>query len=247
MRVYGLIGYPLAHSFSKRYFTAKFSKEKITDAIFHLYEIPDIQDLKKLLDEEKELCGFSVTIPYKEKVIPFLDEIDRDAKIVGAVNSVKVIRKEDHVFLKGYNTDIVGFEQTLAPALKPYHEKALILGTGGAAKAVAYVLSQKGIMYQYVSRKPNAGQLSYNDLDAEMMKEHTLIVNSTPLGTSPNVEHCPDIPYELLGAKHLLFDLLYNPPMSKFLRLGKNQDAEILNGMGMLEIQADESWRIWNS
>ncbi|MEY4381239.1 MAG: hypothetical protein RJA92_619 [Bacteroidota bacterium] len=243
MKRYGLIGYPLTHSLSQQYFTDKFSQEGIDDCIYERFSIPSIDDLHTILDTHKDLCGFNITIPYKKEVLAFLTERSKAVEEVGACNCVKIEGQN----LIGYNTDVIGFENSLIPFLKPTHNQALVLGTGGAALAIVYVLQKLGIAYKYVSRAAAEGQFSYNDLDASVMELHTLIINTTPLGMYPNIEACPDIPYQLLTPDHHLFDLTYNPAESTFLAKGKQMGATIQNGQQMFVEQAEQSWRIWNS
>lgn len=243
MKRYGLIGYPLTHSLSQQYFTDKFSQEGIDDCIYERFSIPSIDDLHTILDTHKDLCGFNITIPYKKEVLAFLTERSKAVEEVGACNCVKIEGQN----LIGYNTDVIGFENSLIPFLKPTHNQALVLGTGGAALAIVYVLQKLGIAYKYVSRTAAEGQFSYNDLDASVMELHTLIINTTPLGMFPNIEACPDIPYQLLTPDHHLFDLTYNPAESTFLAKGKQMGATIQNGQQMFVEQAEQSWRIWNS
>lgn len=243
MKRYGLIGYPLTHSLSQQYFTDKFSQEGINDCIYERFSIPSIDDLHTILDTHKDLCGFNITIPYKKEVLAFLTERSKAVEEVGACNCVKIEGQN----LIGYNTDVIGFENSLIPFLKPTHNQALVLGTGGAALAIVYVLQKLGIAYKYVSRTAAEGQFSYNELDASVMELHTLIINTTPLGMFPNIEACPDIPYQLLTPEHHLFDLTYNPAESTFLAKGKQMGATIQNGQQMFVEQAEQSWRIWNS
>lgn len=242
MRLFGLLGYPLTHSFSQKYFTEKFTTLGLHDAAYENFSIPDIQELTNILQSKKELEGFNITIPYKKTVIDFLDELTDPVKKMGACNCVKIVDGK----LKGFNTDTVGFQQSLQPFLKPYHKKALILGTGGASAAVEYVFQALNIPYQFVSRNATASTLGYSDLTKEIMDTHHLIINTTPLGMYPNVDASPDIPYQLLTPKHHLFDLVYNPSETKFLFFGKQQGASTQNGHEMLILQAEESWRIWN-
>jgi shikimate dehydrogenase len=241
----GLIGYPLTHSFSEKYFAEKFRKEDIRDYSYSNYSIPEIGELISLIRDEPELVGLNVTIPYKEQILPFLDELDQEAREVGAVNTILISREEGDIHLKGYNTDVYGFRESLFPLLRGQHRHALVLGTGGASKAISYVLDQLGIKYQYVSRKYIAGQLEYKDLCYSVISKSTLIINTSPLGTYPDISTFPDIPYDILGSDHLLYDLVYNPAETAFLRLGKQKDAEVKNGLEMLELQADRSWEIW--
>lgn len=246
MQKYGLIGYPLQHSFSIDYFNEKFRAEHI-DAEYVNFEIPDIRDFKDVLNENPTLCGLNVTTPYKEQVIPFLDELDPDAAKIGAVNVIKFVRQsKDKLKLIGYNSDIIGFTQSIEALLQPWHRKALILGTGGAAKAVYHGLLNLGLEATFVSRTPRNGYLGYQDLTPEVMQEYTVIVNCTPIGMFPNVDACPDIPYELLTANHLLYDLLYNPNTTLFMRKGEKQGAKTVNGLEMLLLQAFNAWDIWN-
>lgn len=243
MRLFGLIGNPLTHSFSKKYFTAKFEREGLTNCRYELFPISSIEELPKLLQENPDLCGLNVTIPYKEQVLSYLDEENELVQAIRACNCIDLQGGR----LKGYNTDVLGFEQSLAQLWRPHHKKALILGTGGVSKAVRYILQKLGLSYRYVSRKPGVHSFSYEQLTPQVMEEYTLIVNTTPLGTYPNVTEAPQIPYEALTSNHYLFDMVYNPEKTLFLRKGEESGAVIKNGYDMLEIQADESWKIWNS
>lgn len=242
MKRYGLIGYPLSHSFSQRYFTEKFARESIHDAIYENYSIAEIDQLKNILKQQHELCGFNVTIPYKKEVLSFLSSSSPVVEAMGACNCVKIEKGK----LIGHNTDVVGFEQSLLPYLKGHHRRALILGTGGAAAAVAYVFNQREIPFQYVSRKKSGTSLAYEELDETLMKNHSLIINTTPLGMSPLVDECPPVPYQWINEQHHCFDLIYNPAETMFLQKAKKAGATIQNGAEMLVIQAEESWRIWN-
>jgi shikimate dehydrogenase len=242
MRLFGLLGYPLTHSFSQQYFTEKFQNLGITDAAYENFSIPDIQELKTILGTRKELAGFNITIPYKRSILPFLDEVSAPVKKMGACNCVKISDGK----LIGYNTDVVGFRQSLQPFLKPTLQKALILGTGGASAAVEYVFQNLQIPYLFVSRVASSNAIAYKDLNKEVLDTHQLIIHTTPLGMYPDLESCPDIPYQYLTEAHHLFDLIYNPTETKFLSLGKQQGASIQNGFEMLVMQAEESWRIWN-
>ena len=244
MRKFGLIGKTLVHSFSKKYFTEKFEREAV-DANYELYSMANVDSLRQFV-QEHSLCGLNVTIPYKQDVIPLLDEIDSEAQMVGAVNVIKIKREGERLCLKGFNTDVVGFRNSLKPLLKPWHTSALVLGTGGASKAVLYVLENLGIAARCVSRQKREGMLTYETLEADVMRRNTLIVNTTPLGTFPNVDTCPDIPYRLLTEKHLLFDLVYNPEQTLFMKKGLQNGAAVKNGYEMLVGQAEASWRIWN-
>ena len=247
---YGLIGYPLGHSFSKGYFTRFFEEEGL-DAEYKNFEIPSIDDLATVLGREDTLRGFNVTIPYKQQVIPLLDEVDAAAAAIGAVNVVKVTRHEGHTRLKGYNTDVIGFAHSIRPLLQPHHTHALILGTGGASKAVDYALRQMGLETCFVSRTPSGTPdrptLAYTDLTPEVMARHTVIVNTTPLGMHPKVDRCPPVDYTLIGSRHLLFDVVYNPTKTLFLQRGEEAGATICNGMEMLIGQAKAAWDIWNA
>lgn len=239
---YGLLGKDIDYSFSRDYFTEKFECEN-THANYVNFDIPSIQDFPNICNSQPFLKGMNVTIPYKEQVKPYLDEIDETAKIIGAVNTIKFVDGKKI----GFNTDYYGFMESLKPHLKEHHNKALILGTGGASKAIAYGLKQLGIDYVLVSRNPDFEELPYNAIDEDILNAYTIIVNCTPLGTYPKIEQFPDLPYEALSEKHLLFDLIYNPAETTFLKHGKEQGATIVNGSKMLELQAEESWRIWNS
>lgn len=246
MKKYGLIGYPLKHSFSIGYFNEKFSSEGI-DAEYVNFEIPAINDFIEVIEENPDLCGLNVTIPYKEQVIPFLDELDPDTAKIGAVNVIKIIRQKAKVKLVGYNSDIIGFTQSIQPLLQPHHRKALILGTGGASKAVYHGLKKLGIEGVFVSRtRKTEDMLTYEDLTPEIIQEHTVIVNCTPLGMYPKVDFCPDIPYQELTPNHLLYDLLYNPNVTLFMKKGEEQGAVTKNGLEMLLLQAFAGWEIWN-
>jgi shikimate dehydrogenase len=244
MRRFGLIGYPLGHSFSQKYFTGKFASEGIHGCCYELFPIPDIALFPSLWQTYPDLVGLNVTIPFKEKVIPYLDGMSEVVRTSGACNCIH--RTSDG--LVGHNTDVTGFEQSLAPGLKPSHQEALILGTGGASKAVAFVLGRMGIGYRFLSRSGGGetGSLAYAELDEGVMATHTLIINTTPLGTFPDIDTAPDIPYHLIRPEHYLFDLVYNPPVTRFLAEGAKRGATIRNGSDMLVIQAEESWRIWN-
>lgn len=241
---YGLLGYPLGHSFSRPFFSEKFQKEGIT-AEYLNFEIPDINLLTDVLLDHPNLRGFNVTIPYKEAILPLLDHISPEAQKVGAVNTVRVEWEDGNPILTGYNTDVVGFEQSLLPCLRAHHREALVLGTGGAAKAVMYVLKKMGIAPHQVSRKAQPGILTYDHITPDWMERCQIVVNCTPLGTTPNVDTCPDIPYELVNEKHLLYDLVYNPAETLFLHIGKKQGAAVKNGAEMLRLQALAAWKIW--
>ncbi|MDD2798402.1 MAG: shikimate dehydrogenase [Bacteroidales bacterium] len=245
MQKYGLVGYPLSHSFSKGFFNQKFVAEKI-EASYLNFEIASLRDFHSIIDSNPELNGLNVTIPYKEQIIPYLDELDETAKEVGAVNVIKFFRTRQGLKLRGYNSDIIGFSKSISEYILPHHKKALILGTGGASKAVAYALAKLGIEYRFVSRIPLWGQFSYADLSADILEDFTVIVNTTPLGMYPKVEECPDIPYGFLTNRHLVYDLLYNPNETKFMKLAQAHGAVVTNGLQMLLLQAFASWDIWN-
>ena len=241
MRTFGLLGFPLSHSFSQKYFSEKFIRENISTCEFKNFSIKDIEKFPSLLKSNATLCGLSITIPHKQTVMKYLDEINSIAKEVGAVNCIRINKNKK---TKGFNTDIVGFEKSMRPILKPYHSRALVLGTGGAAKAVGFILDKLKIKFKYVSRK--SGQISYAELNRSVLSKFLLIINTTPLGMFPNINKCPDIPYEFITSKHLLYDLTYNPEESLFLKKGKEKGAQTKNGLEMLQLQADEAWRIWN-
>ena len=245
MQKYGLVGYPLKHSFSIGYFNEKFSSEKI-EAEYINFEIPDINNFPEIIEANPNLHGLNVTIPYKEKVIPYLDELDKQAAAIGAVNVIKIIRnKGGKPKLIGYNSDIIGFTQSIQPLLQSHHKKALILGTGGASKAVFHGLKNLGIEAKFVSRTARFGMLTYEELNAEIIKESTVIVNGTPGGMYPKVDACPDIPYEAITSEHLLYDLLYNPNITLFMKKGEAKGAVTKNGLEMLLLQAFAAWEIW--
>lgn len=244
MSTYGLIGYPLGHSFSKLYFTEKFNKENI-NSIYNLFPIENINLVSDLISSNLDLRGFNVTIPYKQQIIPFLDEVEEEASAIGAVNVVKIIERDGKKILKGYNSDIYGFYESIRPLIKTCHKKALILGTGGASKAIAAMLRKLNIIYTFVSRNAKDGQLSYLDIDAQIMKEYTVIINCSPVGMSPNVDEAPMLPYEYFTDEHIAYDLVYNPLETKFLKLAKEHGATTKNGLEMLYLQAERAWSIW--
>ncbi|MCY7422920.1 MAG: shikimate dehydrogenase [Chitinophagaceae bacterium] len=242
MRKFGLIGYPLSHSFSKKYFTEKFESESIRDCIYELYPLQSVDELPRLLETEK-LEGLNITIPYKKVVLPFLTSLSREVTAIQACNCIAI----KHNQLIGYNTDIVGFRKTFEKHLQPHHTKALILGTGGGSLAVAYTLQQLNIEFLFVSRSSGLNKtISYGEVKESILKEFTIIINTTPLGTYPDVHQCPPIAYERLTTQHYLYDLVYNPAKTLFLTRGQEQGATIENGTEMLIIQAEESWKIWN-
>lgn len=248
MKLYGLIGYPLEHSFSKSYFLEKFKKDNITDTDYQNFPLSSIDELFFLLNVNRDLLGLNVTSPYKQQVIGFLSEIDDDAKQINAVNAVKIEREGSRVILKGYNTDVYGFLTSLESLNLTEINSALIAGTGGAAQAVAFALKKLNIKSQFISGSQSGkGVISYDDLDDETVKKNKLIINATPLGMFPDVDKKPDIPYEAISDSHVLYDLIYNPEITKFLEEGKTRGATIMNGLKMLEFQAEKAWEIFNS
>lgn len=239
--LYALVGRNIAYSFSRAYFAEKFQREGLADCQYVNFDIQRIEELPALIAAHPHLRGFNVTIPYKRDILPLLSSIDPVAEAIGAVNTVKITPEG----LAGYNTDAYGFAESLKPLLKPQHTHALILGTGGASQAVAYVLKSLGIAYRFVSRTPHLGQFAYTDLNGSLLKKYTLIINCTPLGTFPNTEACPPLPYQHLTEAHLLYDLIYNPEKTTFLQKGAAKGAHICNGQQMLELQAEAAWGIW--
>lgn len=244
-KIFGLVGYPLGHSFSKKYFNEKFADENI-DAEYKNFEIEDINEVTDIINHN-DICGLNVTIPHKISVIPLLSQIDPIAEAIGSVNVIKIIRTDNGIITRGYNTDAIGFTTSIKPLIQPHHRRALVLGTGGASKAVVYALQQLlGIDVQSVSRNPAPGIITYTDLDSKIMESHTVVVNATPLGMYPHVETHPDIPYRLLSPQHLCFDLTYNPSVTTFMRMSSEFGAKTCNGKGMLIGQALAAWDIWN-
>lgn len=241
MMRYGLLGRTLTHSFSKRYFTNKFEKENLRGYTYDNFELLTIEEFPSLLSAHPDLKGLNVTIPYKEDVLQFLTDKNEIVSEIGACNCIKI----DGDKLTGFNTDVIGFKKTVEPHLKQHHKKALILGTGGASKAIGYVLQKLGIDYNCVSRRKGTNELGYEDLDEALLSTHHLVVNTTPLGMWPNVDADPPVPYEFLTPKHFLYDVIYNPAKTKFLSEGEKRGAQICNGHQMLIEQAEESWRIW--
>ena len=244
MREFGLIGKTLKHSFSQKYFEEKFKREQITDASYSLFELTDIKQLTEFIRQHPQLVGFNVTIPYKQQIIPYLDELSEEATAVNAVNTVVIERVGGQILTKGHNTDIIGFRESLREVDLP--KQALVLGTGGAAAAVTYVLENLGCRCTAISRDPQRG-LPYSALNADIIRQHKFIVNCTPLGTYPNINEKPDIPYEGLSGEHFLYDLVYNPSETAFLKEGILRGAKVQNGLQMLHAQAEASWRIWNN
>ena len=246
MEKYGLIGYPLGHSFSISYFNQKFQDENI-DAVYENYEIPNIDALSEVLDMNPELSGLNVTIPYKEKVMPFLDSISPEARAIGAVNVIRVIHQGKAIKLKGYNSDVIGFTKSIEPMLdKKWHKKALILGTGGASKAIDYGLRNLGLDTVFVSRYEKSGTIQYQAITPEVIKEYNVIVNCTPLGMYPKTEECPQLPYEAMDQHTILYDLIYNPDQTLFMKRGAKYGAQVKNGLEMLLLQAFASWEFWH-
>lgn len=244
MRKFGLIGKNISYSFSKTYFANKFKVEEINDASYENFDLQSIEEFPNIFKNNPEVSGLNVTIPYKEAVIPYLNKLNRKAKKIGAVNTIKITKKGN---LKGYNTDYFGFKNSLKPLLETYHKKALILGTGGASKAIAFTLDELNIDYKYVSRTKTPDNFTYDELDASIIKQYQIIINCSPVGTHPNIDECPKIPYKAISNKHLLFDLIYNPSETLFLKQGRKQGSKICNGLKMLELQAQKAWEIWNN
>ena len=246
MDKYGLIGYPLGHSFSISYFNQKFADEGI-NAKYENYEIASIDELTEILDTTPELRGLNVTIPYKEKVIPFLDSISPEARAIGAVNVIRVTHEKNKTILKGFNSDVIGFTQSIEPMIdKKWHKKALILGTGGASKAICYGLKSLGLETVCVSRYERPETICYKDITPEVVKEYNVIVNCTPLGMFPKSDQCPQLPYEALDERNILYDLVYNPDVTLFMKKGAKRGAQVKNGLEMLLLQAFVSWEMWN-
>jgi len=240
---FGLIGKNISYSFSRGYFTKKFTKLGLENHSYENFDLERIDEFRRVLEQNSNIKGFNVTIPYKEQIIPFLSKIDPEAQAIGAVNTIKINGAQTI----GFNTDAYGFQKSIEPHLEEHHKKALILGTGGASKAVAFVLDKLGISFKFVSRNPKDQQLNYTDLNKEVLYNHTVIVNCTPLGTYPNINDKPDLPYNFITDQHLLFDLIYNPEKTAFLLAGELQGGKISNGSNMLQFQAEKSWQIWNS
>ena len=244
MDKYGLIGYPLGHSFSISYHNQRFADEGI-NARYYNFEIPTIDDLAAVISKNPELKGLNVTIPYKQKVMPFLDYISPEARAIGAVNVIRIVHKGKEVSLRGYNSDVIGFTQSIEPMLESYHKKALILGTGGASKAVAYSLKSLGLESVFVSRYERPDTIQYEQITPEVVQEYNVIVNCTPLGMFPKTEECPKLPYEALDERNILYDLIYNPDETLFMHKGAERGANVKNGLEMLLLQAFASWEFW--
>ncbi len=246
MKTYGLIGYPLEHSFSQKYFTEKFRIENI-EARYLNFPISDISHFPELLEKHPYLAGLNVTIPYKQQVMEYLDELDPIAREVGAVNVISIKWNNKKPFLTGHNSDIIGFTRSIAPLIKSGHEKALILGTGGASKAVAYSLSQLGLLYRFVSRNPHhPSHVSYDELTPEIIHDYKVIINTTPAGMAPNTHDFPPIPYQGITSGHLAYDLIYNPETTLFMQKCAKEGAIVKNGLEMLHLQAEAAWEMWN-
>ncbi len=243
-RLFGLLGKNISYSFSSGYFKEKFEELELENYQYQNFDIQSIQEFSKILKQNRALCGMNITIPYKEEILLCLEEIDSEALEIGAVNTIKFLKNGK---LKGFNTDVSGFLNSLKPLLKAHHTKALILGTGGASKAIAYAFKKLHIDFTFVSRNPEKeNEISYSNLSEDIISAHSIIINCTPLGTFPETNLCPDIPYQFITSQHLLFDLIYNPAITTFLEKGKNKGAKIKNGLEMLQLQAEKSWEIWN-
>lgn len=243
LKRFGLLGRNINYSFSRGYFTDKFKKERLDNCSYENFDIPEITAFAEIIANNTDIKGMNVTIPYKEVVIPYLDKLSKKAAKIGAVNTIKFTKKGK---LKGYNTDYYGFLKSLSPLLQPHHKKALILGTGGASKGVAFALEELGITYTFVSREAKPNIIDYSQINADTFDEYQIIINSTPIGTSPNIEACPAIPYEFFTEQHIAYDLIYNPAETQFLKNAKAQGAQIKNGLDMLVFQAEKAWEIWN-
>lgn len=240
---YGLLGKNISYSFSKKYFTKKFSQDLFNDCVYENFDIPTLEEFPNILKNNPDLKGLNVTIPYKEGIIPYLDTLSEKAFKIGAVNVIRFTKKGN---LKGYNSDWYGFKKSLEPLLQPHHKKALILGTGGAAKAVAFTLEKMGIFYTYVSRETTENAIDYSRINTTTFDNYHIIINCTPVGTSPNTNEFPPIPYDFFTEKHIAFDLIYNPEKTQFLKKAEKKGAVIKNGYEMLVFQAEKAWKIWN-
>jgi shikimate dehydrogenase len=240
---FGLLGRNISYSFSKGYFTDKFNNENFEGCTYENFDIQEIDSFTEILENNTDLKGLSVTIPYKQAVLPFLDKLSKKAALIGAVNTIKITKKGK---LKGYNTDYYGFKKALKPLLQPHHKKALILGTGGASKGVAFALDELDIAYTFVSREATENAIDYNRINATTFENYQIVINATPVGTSPNKEAFPLLPYEHFTANHIAFDLIYNPAETQFLKKAKAGGAKIKNGLDMLVFQAEKAWKIWN-
>lgn len=249
MKTYGLIGYRLGYSFSKGFFTEKFEKENLNEHEYVNFELDSIDEFPGIFKANDHIAGLNCTIPYKQQIMPFLDEIDAEAAEVGAINTVKIIRSGEGLKLKGFNTDIYGFENSLKPMLNEKHKKALILGTGGASKAIKHILTKLGLSFISASIEEQLfeNEIRYEQIDEALLQECLVVINATPLGTFPKVDNCPAIPYEFITSNHVLFDLVYNPEETLFMKKGKAQGAAVKNGLEMLHLQAMKAWEIWNA
>lgn len=245
MDKYGLIGYPLGHSFSVNYFNQKFADEGI-DAKYINFEIPDVDQIIEVVSANPELKGLNVTIPYKERIIEFLDQVTPEARAIGAVNVIRVTHDGGKIHMKGFNSDVIGFTQSIEPMLESYHKKALVLGTGGASKAICYGLKSLGVEPVCVSRYERPETICYRDITPEVVQEYNVIVNCTPVGMFPRSNECPQLPYEALDDKNILYDLVYNPDTTLFMKRGAERGAQVKNGLEMLLLQAFASWEMWN-
>ncbi|WP_321286010.1 shikimate dehydrogenase [uncultured Sunxiuqinia sp.] len=249
MKTYGLIGYRLGYSFSKGFFTDKFEREGLKEHEYVNFELNTISEFPSIFKKNDHIAGLNCTIPYKQEIMPYLDEVDEEATQVGAINTVKIIRSADQTKLKGFNTDIYGFENSLMPMLNKKHKKALILGTGGASKAIKHILDKNNIDYLSASIEEELfeKEIRYEQIDESLLKEHLIIIHATPLGTFPKIDNCPSVPYEHITSDHVLFDLVYNPELTLFLKKGLEKGASIKNGLEMLHLQAIKAWEIWNA
>ena len=249
MKTFGLIGHRLGYSFSRKFFTDKFQQENLKDFEYVNFELDSIQEFPGIFDQGKEICGLNCTIPYKQQIMQYLDEIDAESSQVGAVNTVKITWNNGKRFLKGFNTDVYGFEHSLSPMLESKHQRALILGTGGASKAIKYILHKLNIDFisATIEEECFEKEIRYDQINEQLLKEYLIVIHATPVGTFPNVDQCPDIPYEYITKDHVCFDLVYNPEETMFLRQSKEQGAKIKNGLEMLHLQANRAWEIWNS
>ncbi len=247
MDKYGLIGYPLGHSFSKQFFTEKFAREGI-DATYENYEIADARQLLDIVRKEERLRGLNCTIPHKQAILPLLDKMSEEAREIGAVNVIRIRRNEaKEPILEGFNSDVIGFRESIKPLLTQRHHNALVLGTGGASRAICFALTKLGLRWTYVSRSRKSGMLCYEDITPEVMRNHEVVVNCSPVGMYPHVDEAPLLPYEAMDERHLLYDLVYNPEVTEFMRRGAEQGATVKNGLEMLHLQAIASWEIWNN
>lgn len=246
MRKYGLVGYPLGHSFSKKYFSEKFSKENIPDCVYNNYPLENLDHLEDLIKSDEDLVGLNVTIPYKSQILRFVDVLDPEAKEIGAVNVLKIKRQSDQFTIFGYNSDVTGIRDTLLPYIKDNVRNALILGTGGSSRAVSFVLNKLGLNVSHVSRERKPGIRNYSDVTPAIIRNTQIIVNTTPLGMFPDIENKPDLDYSALTQDHVLFDLVYNPEMTSFLKMGADKGCITLSGLKMLHSQAEKAWEIWN-